>query len=75
MHQLETPKLSVHQVLMPWMKTSTNSPVTCEADSLASSLASSVVKGSGGGENKRKVAPYSDVVSALSPFISALFLI
>lgn len=49
---------------------------TCESDSLASSLASLIVKGSGGGENKRKVAPYSDVVSALSsPSISALFLI
>ena len=61
---------------MPWTKTSNNSPVTYDSDSLTSSLASLVVKGSGGGENKRKVAPYSDVVSALSSLsISALFLI
>jgi hypothetical protein len=63
-------------VPMPWTKTSNNSPVTCESDSLTSSLASLVVKGSRGGEIKRKVAPYSYVVSALSsPSISALFLI
>jgi hypothetical protein len=42
-HQLDTPESSVHRVPMPWTKTT---PVTLELDSLASSLASSVVKGS-----------------------------
>ncbi|KIM83745.1 hypothetical protein PILCRDRAFT_7135 [Piloderma croceum F 1598] len=35
-HQLDTPESSVHRVLVPWTKTSNNSPVTPELDSLAS---------------------------------------
>jgi hypothetical protein len=55
-HQLETPESSVHCMLMPWTN-NYNSPVTPDSDSLASS----VVKGSGGEEGVWK-ATYSDVV-------------
>ena len=58
-------------MLMSWTKTSNNSPVTPELDSLASS----VVKGSGSEENVGKAIPYSDVVSSLSSSISASSLI
>jgi hypothetical protein len=52
-HQLETPKLSIHQVLMPWMKTTNNDnnpSATPELDLLASSVVK--VSGSGSGSEE-----------------------
>jgi hypothetical protein len=66
-HQRETPESSVHWVPMPWTKTTnnSNSSVALKLDSLASSWASSVVKGSGiRSEESLGKATYSDVVSS-----------